>query len=175
MRLNYCGSTSLTKVAYYPLCCIFICICTFSCFLHMALPSLTVPSIQRPKAGLLLVCGQIRAAFAGFRWEGARRLPALQLWDPIGAEQDGGWEDGIECKKDCKQMKTLRISVERSRDGSADIWMLFLSVASGTFSWGGAKAKERAKNLQSMNLSAVNGLLGRCLTSQGQLLRRGST
>lgn len=94
----------------------------------MALPSLTVPSIQRPKAGLLLVCRQIRAAFARFRWEGARRLPALQLWDPIGAEQDGGWEGGIERKKDCKQTKTLRISVERSRDGSADIWMFAISI-----------------------------------------------
>lgn len=74
------------------------------------------------------MCGQIRAAFARFRWEGARRRPALQLRDPIGAEQDGGREGGNERKKNCKQMETLRILGERSRDGSADIWMFAISI-----------------------------------------------
>lgn len=72
--------------------------------------------------------GQIRAAPARFRREGARRRPVLQLRDPIGAEQDGGWEAEIERKKNCKQTETLRILVERSRDGSADIWMFAISI-----------------------------------------------
>lgn len=97
--------------------------------LHRLSPaSLSVSSIQRQKAGLLLVRGQIRAAPARLRREGARRRPVLQLRDPIGAEQDGGWEGEIERKKNCKQTETLRILGERSRDGSADIWMFAVSI-----------------------------------------------
>lgn len=39
----------------------------------------------------------------------------------------GGGRLGV-CKKNCKQMETLRILEERSRDGSADIWMFAISI-----------------------------------------------
>lgn len=74
------------------------------------------------------MCGQIRAAAARLRWEGARRRPVLQLRDPIGTERDEGREGGKECLKNCKQVETLRILGERSRDGSADIWMSAISI-----------------------------------------------
>lgn len=155
MPLNYRCSTSLSKVASHN--------AAYSTgFTHLApnppilhppyfsslsftlsLPSLSVPSIQRQKARLLLVCGQIRAAPARFWWEGARRRPVLQLWEPIGAERDGGREGGgVRSKKEnCKQMETLRILGERSRDGSADKWMFAISICClwDLFFWGRAE------------------------------------
>lgn len=95
--------------------------------LSLPLPP-TVPSVQGQETRLLLVRGQIRTAAARLRWEGARRRPVLQLGDPIGAERDGGREGGKERLKNCKQMETLRILGERSRDGSADIWMSAISI-----------------------------------------------
>lgn len=118
MPLNYCCSTSLSST-HHPL---FL----FPPF-TLYLPSLSVPSIQRQKARLLLVCGQIRASSARFSWEGARRRPVLQLQEPIGAGLSRR-EGGSESKKNCKQMETLRILGERSKDGSADIWMFAFSI-----------------------------------------------
>lgn len=141
-----------------------------------------MPSIQRQKARLLLVCGQIRAAFARFWWEGARRRPVLQLGDPIGAKQDGGREGGNECKKICKQTETLRILGVGSRDGSADIWMFAIFICCLWDLFGGrAKRTEEPgvqKSLHTQSeLSCMDGCFISCLslTQQGQPLRRGYT
>lgn len=50
-----------------------------------------VPSIQRQEAGLLLVRGQIRAASAWLRWQGARRDTVLQPGEQMRRRRDDKW------------------------------------------------------------------------------------
>lgn len=63
-------------------------------------------------------------------------------------------EGGLEHtqKKNCKQMETLRILGERSREHSADTWiLLFLSVAYGTFYE--AEQRKQRKNMSREKVS----------------------
>lgn len=130
--------------------------CTPSTPFTLCLLSLPVPSIQRQKARVLLVCGQIRAALARFWWEGARRRPVLQLWEPIGAEQNRGREGGSESKKICKQMETLRILGERSRDGSTDMDVCyFYLLPVGPFFWGWAGGTEEEYQERKASVSQI--------------------